>query len=116
MKCSEPLLVMPDGVLVTRTNVAKLEHFGAFPLLEYLRNPERRISLAVQQGDEHQHGFLGTLGSRDQTEHSHEPTSDQKRGKRVESCRRAREWASTHARLCTTRWLGPNQSLSTWPR
>jgi hypothetical protein len=52
MNISEPLLVLADGLLITRTHVARLEHGGAFAWLAALRHAgavtipvEARLSL-----------------------------------------------------------------------
>ncbi len=47
----EPLLVLHDGLIIARGSIARLDHFGAFQMLAYLRR-ERRVGLAVQQGEE----------------------------------------------------------------
>ncbi|WP_428937583.1 SNF2-related protein [Fontivita pretiosa] len=52
MSGQEPLLVLASGLMIARGAVARLEHFGAFAMLQYLREHERGVSLSVQQGQE----------------------------------------------------------------
>jgi superfamily II DNA or RNA helicase len=56
----EPLLVLSDGLLIARGRVSRLEHFGAFAVLGYLRH-EGPVTLAVQQGDELLSDLLTTV-------------------------------------------------------
>lgn len=52
MSVRDPVLVLNEGLVITRSSVAKLQHFGAFAMLAYLRHAEKPISVSTQQGDE----------------------------------------------------------------
>jgi hypothetical protein len=55
--CREPLLALAHGLVIVAGQVARLQHFEAFPMLEFIRRGEHKISLAAAQADE----MLGEL-------------------------------------------------------
>ncbi|HWP41113.1 MAG TPA: DEAD/DEAH box helicase [Tepidisphaeraceae bacterium] len=52
MSVQEPVLALADGLVIARGTVSRLEHFGAYAMLAYLRHHERGVSVSVHQAEQ----------------------------------------------------------------